>query len=42
LFVEATGRFTARGLPGGLDDAGRLVLVRRLIREGFLRAHYDD
>jgi Cupin superfamily protein len=42
LVVEATGRFTARGLPGGLDDAGRLVLVRRLIREGFLRAHYDD
>jgi hypothetical protein len=42
LVVEATGRFTASGLPGGLDDAGRLVLVRRLIREGFLRARYDD
>jgi Cupin superfamily protein len=39
--VEATGRFTARGLPGGLDEAGRLVLARRLIREGFLRARYD-
>lgn len=24
-------------LPGELDDAGRLVLVRRLVREGFLR-----
>ncbi len=28
--------FTAAELPGSLDDAGRLVLVRRLIREGFL------
>jgi hypothetical protein len=38
FLVETTGRFTARGLPGGLDEAGRLVLARRLIREGFLRA----
>ena len=30
--------FSAAGLPGPLDDAGRLVLVRRLVREGFLRA----
>jgi lysine-specific demethylase/histidyl-hydroxylase NO66 len=29
--------FTAAGLPGELDDESRLVLVRRLIREGFLR-----
>jgi ribosomal protein L16 Arg81 hydroxylase len=29
--------FTAGDLPGPLDDEGRLVLVRRLIREGFLR-----
>jgi hypothetical protein len=29
--------FTAAELPGSLDDAGRLVLVRRLVREGFLR-----
>jgi hypothetical protein len=29
--------FTAGDLPGGLDDDSRLVLVRRLIREGFLR-----
>ena len=28
---------TARQLPGPLDDAGRLVLIRRLVREGFLR-----
>jgi hypothetical protein len=30
--------FTAADLPGTLDEKGRLVLVRRLIREGFLRA----
>jgi ribosomal protein L16 Arg81 hydroxylase len=30
--------FTPAELPGQLDDAGRLVLVRRLVREGFLRA----
>lgn len=29
--------FRASELPGGLDDEGRLVLVRRLVREGFLR-----
>jgi Cupin superfamily protein len=33
----AEGPFTAADLPGSLDDAGRLVLVRRLVREGFLR-----
>jgi len=35
--AAAEDRFTASGLPGSLDDAGRLVLVRRLVREGFLR-----
>ena len=34
---DATGPFTAAGLPGALDEAGRLVLVRRLVLEGFLR-----
>ena len=34
----APGSFTAAELPGRLDEAGRLVLVRRLVREGFLRA----
>jgi hypothetical protein len=29
--------FTADQLPGDLDDETRLVLVRRLVREGFLR-----
>jgi cupin superfamily protein len=35
--VEADGPFTAAELPGELDDESRLVLVRRLIREGFVR-----
>ena len=34
---EAEAPFTAADLPAGLDAEGRLVLVRRLIREGFLR-----
>jgi hypothetical protein len=29
--------FRPRDIPGKLDEAGRLVLVRRLVREGFLR-----
>jgi hypothetical protein len=33
----AEGPFTAAELPGRLDAAGRLVLVRRLVREGYLR-----
>ena len=33
----ADGPFSASDLPGRLDEAGRLVLVRRLVREGFLR-----
>jgi Cupin superfamily protein len=33
----ADEEFTARDLPDDLDDATRLVFVRRLVREGFLR-----
>ena len=33
---DAEAAFTAAELPGSLDEAGRLVLVRRLVREGFL------
>jgi len=36
----ARGPFTAAALPGPLDEAGRLVLVRRLVREGYLRVTY--
>jgi ribosomal protein L16 Arg81 hydroxylase len=35
--ADAKDVFTASALPGSLDDDGRLVLVRRLVREGFLR-----
>jgi lysine-specific demethylase/histidyl-hydroxylase NO66 len=35
--VTSGGPFRPADLPGDLDDAGRLVLVRRLVREGFLR-----
>lgn len=34
---DRAGAFTAADLPGPLDRESRLVLVRRLIREGFLR-----
>jgi Cupin superfamily protein len=34
---EAEEPFRPSELPGDLDDPGRLVLVRRLVREGFLR-----
>jgi ribosomal protein L16 Arg81 hydroxylase len=34
---EASAPVAPRDLPGALDDEGRLVLVRRLVREGFLR-----
>jgi ribosomal protein L16 Arg81 hydroxylase len=32
-------RFKVRDLPGDLDDAGKLVLVKRLIREGLMVSH---
>jgi lysine-specific demethylase/histidyl-hydroxylase NO66 len=43
---EASGLVIPAELPGTLDEEGRLVLVRRLVREGFLRAvdarRHDD
>lgn len=36
-FALETPRFKVADLPGDLDDEGKLVLVRRLIREGILR-----
>jgi ribosomal protein L16 Arg81 hydroxylase len=35
-------RFVVRGLPGNLDDAGKLTLIRRLIREGLVIALSQD
>jgi lysine-specific demethylase/histidyl-hydroxylase NO66 len=40
--VEADGPFTPADLPGSLDEPGRLVLVRRLVREGLLRLRDPD
>jgi ribosomal protein L16 Arg81 hydroxylase len=37
FLVTTEEPFRAKDLPGPLDEAGRLVLVRRLVREGFLR-----
>ena len=37
FLVTTEKPFRAADLPGQLDAAGRLVLVRRLVREGFLR-----
>ena len=37
FLLTAEKPFTPAQLPGTLDDAGRLVLVRKLVREGFLR-----
>jgi ribosomal protein L16 Arg81 hydroxylase len=36
-FALETPRFRVADLPGDLDDEGKLVLARRLIREGILR-----
>jgi ribosomal protein L16 Arg81 hydroxylase len=37
-FALTSSRFVIRDLPGRLDDAGKLTLVRRLIREGLVVA----
>ena len=37
FLVRSDEPFRPSELPGSLDEAGRLVLVRRLVREGFLR-----
>jgi hypothetical protein len=42
FLAEVDAPFAAADLPGSLDDAGRLVLVRRLVREGFLRIKRPD
>jgi len=36
LFVAGHEAFTIADLPGPLDDKGKVVLVRRLVREGIL------
>jgi ribosomal protein L16 Arg81 hydroxylase len=42
-FIGTThGSFTAASLPGQLDEEGRLVLIRRLLHEGFLTLSPPD
>ena len=36
MFALQGGAFVVRDLPGPLDDAGKIVLIRRLLREGLL------
>lgn len=38
-FAMEREEYTARDLPCDLDEAGRLVLLRRLVREGLVRIH---
>jgi ribosomal protein L16 Arg81 hydroxylase len=40
--AESERSFTAEELPGALDAESRLVLLRRLIREGFVRRSAED
>ena len=35
-YIVQTTRFTVRDIPGEIDNAGKVVLVRSLLREGFL------
>jgi len=39
--AETTGTFTGRDLPGELEAQGTLVLLRRLLREGFVTTRHD-
>jgi len=41
FLATVEGSFRLADLPGRLDDAGRLVLGHRLVREGFLRISPD-
>jgi lysine-specific demethylase/histidyl-hydroxylase NO66 len=41
FLLRSDGSFTATDLPGRLDDESRLVLVRRLVRDGLLRITQD-
>ena len=41
IFVVQTESFRSRDIPGNLDEAGKLILVKRLIREGFLTIDHN-
>ena len=38
-FALEQAQFVVRDLPGNLDEKGKLILVRRLIREGLVKVH---
>lgn len=40
-FALANSRFKIRELPGDLDDESKMVIVRRLIREGLIEAQLE-
>jgi hypothetical protein len=42
FLAENDEPFAAADVPGPLDESGRLVLIRRLVREGFLRIKRPD
>ena len=42
FIASAEEPFTASDLPGELDGESRLVLIRRLVREGFLVTQSDS
>jgi ribosomal protein L16 Arg81 hydroxylase len=39
-FALQTDSYTVADLPGDLDDGGKLVLIRRLVREGLVQVAY--
>jgi len=41
-YIIQSEEFTASELPGELDDEGKVLLVRRLLREGFLTSCHLD
>jgi hypothetical protein len=41
MFALSGRPFVVRDLPGQLDDAGKVVLVRRLLREGLLVRRHE-
>jgi hypothetical protein len=41
-YALETPRFRVRDLPGELDDPGKVVLIRRLMREGLVIAIHEE
>jgi hypothetical protein len=41
-FALSQPRFRVNFLPGKLDDAGKLTLIRRMIREGLVLRHSPE